>query len=345
MDEKYIDFAVRKAEELINIDSPTGYTDKAAEYVKKEFEKLGFSARYTTKGGVIVDLGGEDEDDGIIIMTHIDTIGAMVSGVKGNGRLSMAPLGGLHAPGLEGENVKVYTRDGRVYSGTIQLPNPSVHVADEFDKAERSWKTLECVLDENVNTKKDVLDLGICNGDIVALDPKFTVTGSGYIKSRFLDDKLSVAIALSMGKYIAENGITPKRKVWLHVTVYEEIGHGGSASVPKGVTEGLSIDMGCVGDGIECTEHQVSICAKDAGGPYSYCVVSSLIEGAKKEGADYCVDVYPHYGSDVETTLRSGHDIKHGLIGPGVYASHCYERSHKDGVKNTLLVLKAYLGI
>ena len=200
-------------------------------------------------------------------------------------------------------------------------------------------------MDENVKTKKDVLDLGICNGDIVALDPKFTVTGSGYIKSRLLDDKLSVAIALSMGKYIAENGITPKRKVWLHVTVYEEIGHGGSASVPKGVTEGLSIDMGCVGDGIECTEHQVSICAKDAGGPYSYSVVSSLIEGAKKEGADYCVDVYPHYGSDVETTLRSGHDIKHGLIGPGVYASHCYERSHKDGVKNTLLVLKAYLGI
>ena len=236
MDNKYVDFALLKAGELIGIDSPTGFTDKAAEYVKKEFEKLGFNSRYTTKGGVLVDLGGEDDENGIILLTHLDTIGAMVSQVKDNGRLSMSPLGGLHAPGLEGENVKVYSRSGKVFSGTIQLPNPSVHVADDFDKAERSWKTLECVLDEDVNTKKEVIELGLSNGDIVAVDPKFRVTDSGYIKSRFLDDKLSVAIALSLAKYISDKGITPQRKVWLHVTVYEEIGHGGSASVPKGVT-------------------------------------------------------------------------------------------------------------
>ena len=345
MDNKYIDFALLKVEELVGIDSPTGFTEKASEYVKKEFEKLGFVSRYTTKGGVLVDLGGEDDENGIILLTHLDTIGAMVSAVKDNGRLAMSPLGGLHAPGLEGENVKVYTRSGKVFSGTIQLPNPSVHVADDFDKAERSWKTLECVLDEDVKTKKEAMESGVNNGDIVALDPKFRITDSGYIKSRFLDDKLSVGIALSLAKYISDNGITPHRKVWLHVTVYEEIGHGGSASVPHGVTEGLSIDMGCVGEGIECTERQVSICAKDSGGPYSYSVVSSLIEAAKREGADYSVDVYPHYGSDVETTLYSGFDIRHGLIGPGVYASHCYERSHRDGVKNTLLVLKGYLNI
>ena len=345
MDNKYVDFTLLKAGELIGIDSPTGFTDKASEYVKKEFEKLGFVSRYTTKGGVLVDLGGEDDENGIILLTHLDTIGAMVSAVKDNGRLAMSPLGGLHAPGLEGENVKVYTRSGKVFSGTIQLPNPSVHVADDFDKAERSWKTLECVLDEDVKTKKEAMELGVNNGDIVALDPKFRITDSGYIKSRFLDDKLSVGIALSLAKYISDNGITPQRKVWLHVTVYEEIGHGGSASVPHGVTEGLSIDMGCVGEGIECTERQVSICAKDSGGPYSYPVVSSLIEAAKREGADYSVDVYPDYGSDVETTLYSGFDIRHGLIGPGVYASHCYERSHRDGVKNTLLVLKGYLNI
>ena len=269
MDNKYIDFALLKVEELVGIDSPTGFTEKASEYVKKEFEKLGFVSRYTTKGGVLVDLGGEDDENGIILLTHLDTIGAMVSAVKDNGRLAMSPLGGLHAPGLEGENVKVYTRSGKVFSGTIQLPNPSVHVADDFDKAERSWKTLECVLDEDVKTKKEAMELGVNNGDIVALDPKFRITDSGYIKSRFLDDKLSVGIALSLAKYISDNGITPQRKVWLHVTVYEEIGHGGSASVPHGVTEGLSIDMGCVGEGIECTERQVSICAKDSGGPYS----------------------------------------------------------------------------
>lgn len=127
------------------------------------------------------------------------------------------------------------------------------------------------------------------------------------------------------------------------MTVYEEVGHGGCASVPAGVTESISVDMGCVGDGLRCTERQVSICAKDSGGPYSYEVVGKLIDDARREGADYAVDVYPHYGSDVEATLRSGYDIRHGLIGSGVYASHGYERSHVDGVLHTLKTLKGYL--
>ena len=146
-------------------------------------------------------------------------------------------------------------------------------------------------------------------------------------------------------KYAKDNGVKLPRHTYVHVTVYEEVGHGGAASVPAGVTEAISVDMGCVGAGLECTERQVSICAKDSHGPYNYDVVGKLIEAAKAESADYAVDVYPFYGSDVEATLTAGYDIKHGLIGSGVYASHGYERSHKDGVKNTLLVLKGYLGI
>ena len=152
-------------------------------------------------------------------------------------------------------------------------------------------------------------------------------------------------ILLGFAKYLADNKIVPERRVWAHVTVYEEVGHGGSASVPAGITEAISVDMGCVGDGLQCTEKQVSICAKDSGGPYSYEVVGKLIDAAKKMGADYAVDVYPFYGSDVEATLRSGVDIRHGLIGSGVYASHGYERSHIDGVYNTLKVLCGYLDV
>ena len=154
-----------------------------------------------------------------------------------------------------------------------------------------------------------------------------------------------MGILLGLGKYLADNKITPARRVYGHITVYEEVGHGGSASVPAGVTEAISVDMGCVGNGLQCTEKQVSICAKDSGGPYSYDVTTKLIHAAKATGADYAVDVYPFYGSDVEATLRSGVDIRHGLIGAGVYASHGYERSHIDGVYNTLLVLKGYLGV
>ena len=204
---------------------------------------------------------------------------------------------------------------------------------------------MEVVLDEDVSSAEDTRKLGIEVGDYVCFDPRTRRTASGYLKSRFLDDKLSVGILLGFAKYLADNHITPARKTYAHITVYEEVGHGGSASVPAGVTEAISVDMGCVGDGLSCTERQVSICAKDSGGPYSYEVVGKLIDAAKKTGADYAVDVYPHYGSDVEATLRSGHDLRHGLIGAGVYASHGYERSHMDGIYNTLKVLQGYLEV
>ena len=342
---KYADFSWDMTEKLLSIDSPSGFTDRAAEWVKGAFQILGFDAQLTRKGGVLVDLGGEDENDGLLLEAHADTLGAMVAQVKGNGRLKLTNLGGMRAENAETENVRIYTRDGKLVEGTCQLCNASIHVNGGYGDAKRSWDTVEIVLDEDVNSAADTRALGIEVGDIVCFDPRTKRTASGYLKSRFLDDKLSVGILLGFAKYLADNGIVPARKVYVHVTVYEEVGHGGSASVPAGVTEAISVDMGCVGNGLRCTERQVSICAKDSGGPYSYEVVGKLIEAAKKTNADYAVDVYPFYGSDVEATLRSGVDIRHGLIGAGVYASHGYERSHMDGVYNTLKVLAGYLEV
>lgn len=343
--EQYTTYAVEKAVELLAIDSPTGFTKVAADWVKKEFEALGFSATLTNKGGVLVDLGGTDAENALLLEAHTDTLGGMVAEVKGNGRLRLTNLGGMRAENSETENVRVYTRAGRVIEGTLQLCNASVHVNGAFADTKRSFDTTEVLLDENVKSADDARALGIEVGDIVCFDPRTRVTASGYIKSRFLDDKLSVGILLGFAKYLADNRIPLSRRVYVHVTVYEEVGHGGAASVPAGVTEAISVDMGCVGDGLTCTERQVSICAKDSGGPYSYEVVGKLIDAAKATGADYAVDVYPHYGSDVEATLGGGADVRHGLIGSGVYASHGYERSHRDGVKNTLLVLRGYLNV
>ena len=345
MEMKYADYAWEQTTALLAIDSPSGYTWNAAVWVRNAFAVLGFDACITTKGGVIVDLGGKNTEDGLLLEAHADTLGAMVAEVKGNGRLRLTNLGGMSANNGEAENVRVYTRDGKVIEGTAQLCNASVHVNGDYSSAKRSWDTLEVVLDEAVTSAGDTRKLGIEVGDIVCFDPRTRRTGSGYLKSRFLDDKLSVGILLGFAKYLKDTGITPERRVWVHVTVYEEVGHGGSASVPAGITEAISVDMGCVGDGLQCTERQVSICAKDSGGPYSYEVVGKLIEAAKKTGADYAVDVSPFYGSDVEATLRSGVDIRHGLIGSGVYASHGYERSHIDGVLNTLKVLCGYLDV
>lgn len=345
MDSKYRDFAVEQTMALLKIDSPTGYTAAAAKAAKEAFEKLGCRAEITQKGGVIAELGGEDENDALLLEAHLDTLGAMVAEIKANGRLKLTPLGGLNPNNTETESCRVVTKFNGIYEGTYQLSNASIHVNGSYTETLRSFDNMEVVLDENVKNAEETKKLGVSAGDIVCFEPRSLVTKSGYIKSRFLDDKLSVGIVLGLAKYLKEQGLTPRRKVYAHVTVYEEVGHGGSASLPQGVTEAISVDMGCVGDGLSCTEHQVSICAKDSGGPYSYEVVKKLMDAARREKADYAVDVYPHYGSDVEATLRAGHDIRHGLIGAGVYASHGYERSHVDGVENTLKVLKGYLEV
>jgi putative aminopeptidase FrvX len=305
------------------------------------YKQLGYSPIKTVKGGVFCEIGGEG--DGIMVEAHIDTLGAMVCDINSNGYLKLSPLGGMNANNAEAENCRIYTRNGKVYSGTFQLKDASVHVNGEFDKTERSYENMEVVLDEKVSSKDDTLSLGIMVGDIVCFDPRTTITDSGYIKSRFLDDKLSVGILLGFAKYVKEENVKLPRKVYHHITVFEEVGHGGAASIPNDVTEVLSVDMGCIGEGLTCTEHQVSICAKDSRGPYNYNVVSNLIAAANRMELDFAVDVYPHYGSDADVALTAGYDIKHGLIGSGVYASHGYERSHKDGVLNTFLLLVEYL--
>ena len=342
MERIYAEHAWQQAAALLAIDSPSGYTAKAAQSVKEAFTSLGFEASITQKGGVLVDLGGEDANNALLLSAHTDTLGGMVAQIKGNGRLRITSLGGMNAYNGEAENVRIHTRDGKIIEGTLQLCNASIHVNGGYNDAKRNFDSTEIVLDEDVNASDDVKKLGIQVGDIVCFDPRTRRTDSGYLKSRFLDDKLSVGILLGFARYLADNKITLPRRTYVHITVYEEVGHGGSGSVPAGVTEAIAVDMGCVGDGLQCTERQVSICAKDSGGPYSYEVVGGLIEAAKETGADYAVDVYPYYGSDVEATLRAGFDIRHGLIGPGVYASHGYERSHIDGVYNTLKLLAGY---
>ncbi|MBQ8381507.1 MAG: M42 family metallopeptidase [Clostridia bacterium] len=342
---EYAERAVGYTAELLAIDSPTGFTAKAVKYVADKLSSFGYSPKITKKGGVTVCLADVPGSEGLLLEAHTDTLGAMVAEIKGSGRLRVTNLGGMRAENAEAENVKVYTRSGGVIEGTLQLCNASVHVNGSYGDTKRSFDTTEVVLDADCNSADGVKALGIEVGDIVAFDPRTRVTDTGYIKSRFLDDKLSVGILLAFAEYIKEEKITLKRSLYLHITVYEEVGHGGASSVPAGISEAISVDMGCVGDGLSCTERQVSICAKDSGGPYSYEVVGKLISAAKETGADYAVDVYPHYGSDVEATLGAGSDIRHGLIGAGVYASHGYERSHKDGVYNTLKVIFGYLEI
>lgn len=342
MEQKYRNYMTSQLEALLGIDSPSGYTAAVQCYLASELRALGYEPEVLHKGGVICNLGGEG--DPIMLAAHVDTLGAIVSTIKPSGKLAVSRIGGLNANNVETENVRVITRFNGIFEGTFQVPNASVHVNAKVNEPRSFESNLEIVLDEHVTSADDVRALGISVGDFVALDPRFRITPSGYIKSRFLDDKASAAVLLAYAKLLRDEERTPARNTWLNFTVHEEIGHGGAAGIPDCIREMISVDMGCVGEGVTCTERQTSICAKDSGGPYNYDVTTNLIKTAREHGIDYAVDIYNFYGSDVEVTLRAGYDIVHGLIGQGVYASHGYERTHVDGMANTFDLLLHYIG-
>lgn len=341
MKEKLKKYMLSQLEMLMSIPSPTGCTQQAQDYVVKELEEMGFKPHVAHKGGVVCCLGGEGNP--VLFAGHIDTIGAVVKTIKPNGALKVSPLGGLNPNNIETETVTVITRFNGNFEGTFQVENASAHVNKDLNKERTLDSNIEVLLDEFVKSAEDTKKLGISNGDFIALNPRFTITEKGYIKSRFLDDKASVAVLLTIAKAVSEKDITLGRKVYLDFTVYEEVGHGGSASIPEDVKDVIGVDMGCVGNELECDETMVSICAKDTGGPYNYQLTSELVKIAKENDIDYAVDVYPMYGSDVEATVKSGYDVRHGLIGPGVYASHGYERSHIKGLENTYKLIKNFI--
>lgn len=267
----------------------------------------------------------------------------MVKRIKGDGRIAFDKIGGYLMNAVEGENCTIETSSGKTYSGTIQTIKPSVHIHGDAKDLDRKVENMEIVLDERVESDKDVEKLGISIGDFVFLDTRTQVTESGFIKSRHLDDKASAGILIGIIKYMVDNKIVPNYKTNFFFSTYEEVGHGAAASVPLNTFEFLAVDMGAPGEGQNSSEYAVCICAKDSSGPYDYEFRQRLVKMSKDNSIDYRIDMYPHYGSDASAALGAGYDFKAGLIGTGVFASHAYERTHKDGVLNTAKLLIAYI--
>lgn len=329
-------------EQIINIDSPTGYCNKVINYVAGIVKDLGYSYYKNQKGNLIVEVKGKSNyTKGL--SSHVDTLGLMVRSINADGTLKFATLGGPLLNTYNAEYCKVYTREGKVYTGTILSTSPAVHVFPDSRSKELKEDTMCVRLDEVVYSRSDTQKLGIQTGDIIAIDPKFEITEKGYIKTRFLDDKASAFLLLELLRYLKENNITPEDNLKLIFTTYEEVGFGAS-NIPN-IDEMLAVDMGCIGLDLSCTEEQVSICAKDAGGPYDYDMITNLINIAKEKNISYAVDIYPFYSSDATASLRAGNDIKAALIGTGVAASHGMERTHKHGMENTFNLILGYLNI
>lgn len=338
MDKEYIKAL---AEKLFSIDSPSGYTGNAIAFLEQEAQSLGYAAFRNEKGNLHIMVNGCDESRTVGISAHTDTLGLMVRSINADGTLAITALGGPIMPTLDGEYCRIITRDQKVYTGTILSSSPAVHVYADAKSKARDCDNMLVRIDEVVKNKEDVKALGIMNGDIIAYDPKTVITPSGFVKSRFLDDKISVVCLFGVLKMMREQKITPKHRCIFIITTYEEVGHGAS-SLPE-LNELIACDMGCIGLDLACSEYDVSICAKDSGGPYDYAMTSKLIELAKREKLNFAVDIYPYYGSDVGAGLRGGNDIKGALIGPGVHASHGMERTHMQALDATMELILAYI--
>ena len=338
-DKKYV---LDILEEILAVDSPSGYTKEVMKKIRGYAEELGYKFDMTKKGCGIISVEGNSTEKTIGLCAHVDTLGLMVRSITNKGTLNFAKIGGIALPTLDGEYCKIYTRVGKVYTGTILSNSASSHVFKDAGTAERAEDSMYIRIDCEVRTKEDVLAKGINVGDYVCVETKTVITENGFIKSRFLDDKLSVALLFGVLKYFKDNGLKPQNTVKVLISDYEEVGHGMSF-IPSEIDELIAVDMGCIGQDLTCTEKDVSICAKDSSGPYDYEMTSKLIEIAKREKLNYVVDLYPMYNSDVSCALSAGNNIRGALIGPGVHGSHGMERSHYKAVLNTMKLVTAYL--
>ena len=327
---------------LLAIPSPTGLNGQITEYLCGRLRSLGLEPKTLRKGGVYAKAGGEGNP--LLVMAHADDIGLMVHRIKDNGHLAVTNVGGLHAPYCDQENVRIHTRGGAVVSGCVRLEDPSLHISPrEHTRAARDFtENTEVVLDADVYSRTDAEALGVRVGDFISVEPRTVFLENGYIKSRFLDDKASAAVLLTYLEYVRTNNLTPRRQVWADFTLFEEIGHGG-AWIPEGICDVLAVDIGPVGGSTSCDEHKVSICLKDAAFPYNREMSHELIGACEEANIPHTLDLYlPSYGSDADVVLRSGHDVRHALIGPGVLATHGYERTHIDALAATFDLLCAY---
>jgi putative aminopeptidase FrvX len=337
-----IEYFKEVARLVFNTDSPSGFTTNATTVVGEILTKLGYEYRLSNKGNIILELDGEDNSKTIATSAHLDTLGLMVRSINGDGTLSITNIGGPILPTLDGEYCKIQTREGKIYTGTILSTSPSAHVFKDASTKDRNLDNLCIRIDEKIDSREDVKKLSINSGDYVFIDTKFEITESNFLKSRFIDDKGSVCSILTVLKYFKDNNLKPAYHTFVYFVVHEEVGHG-AATIDDRISEFVTVDMGCIGLDLNGSEYEVSIAAKDSGGPYDYELTNRLIKLAKENDVKYVVDIFPFYGSDVGAALRAGKDFKGALIGPGVAASHGMERTHLDSIVNTMELLTAYL--
>ncbi len=330
--------------DLLNTPSPTGLAEPAVAFTEQKlraFPELRLTR--TRKGALVARWEGLKSDAPRALTAHLDTLGAMVKEIKPNGRLKLTRLGGLLLNGVETEGCWVLLNQGGKVRGSYLFEQASVHVHGALvNETKRSEDNLEVRLDARTTSAEETRALGVQVGDYVAFDPRVELT-EGFVRSRFLDDKACVAAIVAAIKALHQAGLQPAQTVYFHFSNYEEVGHGAAAGIPAEVHELLAVDMAALGQGQASDEFHATLCVKDSGGPYHHGLSQKLRALAEANGIPYQVDIYPYYGSDGEAFWRAGGDVAVALIGPGVDASHNYERTHLEALVATTNWICAYL--
>jgi putative aminopeptidase FrvX len=328
---------------LLNSPSPTGYTEAAIKFCEEHFSTHHeLKVQRTRKGALLVTFPGEKSNAARALTAHVDTLGGMVKEIKSSGRLKLTQIGGFAWNSVEGEGCTVFTSNSKSIRGSLLVDKASMHVHGKQLEYKREDDSMEVRLDEAVNTADEVKTLGIRVGDFVAFDPRVEVVNR-FIRSRHLDDKAGVACIATAFKALLDSKKKPQQTTYFFISNYEEVGHGAAAGIPSEATELLAVDMAAIGEGQTSDEFHATLCVKDSGGPYHHDMSQRLRKLAEENEIPYKVDIYPHYGSDGEAFWHAGADVAVALIGPGVDASHHYERTHMDALTATTQWVLAYL--
>ena len=334
-------FLINCFQDIVSVPSPVGYYVQMNPVLEKYAAMFGQAVTYDNRSTAYITLDGQDNSKTVLIGAHVDTLGLIVRRIDADGMIRVRNLGGINFTSLEGETVPIHTRNGKSYTGLVACQSHSVHVFDDARTLERNENTMMVLLDEDVHSKEDVTALGIRHGDFISIDPRCQITENGYIKSRFIDDKMAAACSFTMLKYLTEHHLKPKYRTILAFPYNEEIGLGGTY-VPEEVSEYVAVDIGLIGPDYDGSERKVSICAKDNAAPYDYELTNRLIGYAEKAECDYCVDIFYRYGTDGNAAMRGGNNLRAAAFGMAVYCSHGMERTHMDGVEHTVNLMLAY---
>lgn len=329
--------------DLLAIPSPCGFTDEIVRYLCDVLTELDIDYELTRRGTIRAKLPGKSSETARAIVTHVDSIGAMVRNLRDDGRVSVAPIGYWSSRFAEGARVTVFGEQ-QSFRGTL-LPSIEWGVSRDKGVADvaMNWDNIELRIDEPVYSAQDLKDAGIGIGDFIALDSTPEVMDNGYIVGRMLDNKAGIAAVLETLATLKTSEEAVEHDTYIIFTVAETIGTGAGSALPRDVSELVTVDFAALRSTEKSPFKQVTLAAGDASGPYDYHLNAHLRQLAEQHDIPFVKRMLKAFHSDAAAVLAAGHDVRTAVLAYAGDASHSLERTHMDSLVNISNLLARYI--